>query len=85
MQQVGDNEMDEGDLTQPQDEAFSPHGAESEISSLLPMRLNGRENGVQTPRQAQYMYTGTRTASSGQSASLNNTDGKHRKAGYLLI
>ena len=42
VQQGGDNDMDEGDLVQTQDEAFSPHGAESENSPLLPMRLSGR-------------------------------------------
>ena len=41
-QQVGDSEMDEGDLAQPQDEVCSPHGAEPENSPLLPMRLSGR-------------------------------------------
>ena len=42
VQQDGDGELYEGDLSQPQEEAFSPHGAESENSPLLPMRLSGR-------------------------------------------
>ena len=42
VQQGGDADMDESDLAQTQDEAFSPHGAESENSPLLPMRLSGR-------------------------------------------
>ena len=42
VQQGDDSDMYEGDLAQPQDEAFSPHGAESENSTLLPMRLSGR-------------------------------------------